>query len=178
MAKCEKMLICGFSGAGKTSLMRELEFTAPDLTWSFADLDQLILKSQRRKELGDLIGEHGWEKFRIWERQELEGWLKLDGPGVLSLGGGTLNQLLLDLYKPIKKIRICCLQTPFDDCWERLTTGPSEPRPLVKLGKAELQRIYQEREKIFEQVPWKIDNPKGSDLSRLAEQFWNSYLSS
>ena len=80
MAKCEKILICGFSGAGKTSLMRELEFSAPDSSWSFADLDQLILKSRRGKELATVIETHGWEKFRLWERQELEGWLKEEGP--------------------------------------------------------------------------------------------------
>lgn len=172
MAKCEKILICGFSGSGKTSLMRELEFTAPDSSWSFADLDQLILKSHRDKELATVIESHGWEKFRLWERQELEGWLKDDGPGVISLGGGTLTQLMLDLYKPIRKIGICHLHAPFGDCWERLHLESSEPRPLVKLGKGELHRIYEERMKIFGQVPWKIENPKGADLTTLAKSFW------
>lgn len=173
MAKCEKILICGFSGAGKTSLMRELEFTSPDSFWSFADLDQLILKSHREKELAKVIESHGWEKFRLWERQELEGWLKDEGPGVLSLGGGTLTQLLFDLYKPIKKIRVCHLDAPFLDCWERLHLKNSEPRPLVKLGKGELRRIYEERMEIFGQVTWKIENPKGADLSLLAKSFWD-----
>lgn len=172
MAKCEKIMICGFSGAGKTSLMRELEFSAPDSNWSFADLDQLILKSRREKELATVIESHGWEKFRLWERQELEGWLKEEGPGVISLGGGTLTQLLFDLYKPIKKIGICHLHAPFADCWERLHLGTSEPRPLVKLGKGELHRIYEERMKIFGQVAWKIENPKGADLTLLAKSFW------
>lgn len=172
MAKCEKIMICGFSGSGKTSLMRELEFTAPDPGWSFADLDQLILKSHREKELATVIESHGWDKFRLWERQELEGWLKEDGPGVLSLGGGTLTQLLFDLYKPIKKIGICHLHAPFADCWERLHLESSEPRPLVKLGKGELHRIYEDRMKIFQQVPWQIENPKGTDLSLLAKSFW------
>lgn len=172
MAKCEKILICGFSGSGKTSLMRELEFTAPDSNWSFSDLDQLILKSRREKVLATVIESHGWEKFRLWERQELEGWLKEEGPGVLSLGGGTLTQLVLDLYKPIKKIGICHLHTPFQECWERLQLESTEPRPLVKLGKGELHRIYEERMKIFEQVTWKIENPKGADLTLLAQSFW------
>jgi shikimate kinase len=172
MAKCEKILIAGFSGAGKTSLMKELEFSAPDPSWSFADLDQLIMKSRRSKELAKVIEEHGWEKFRLWERQELEGWLKEEGPGVLSLGGGTLSQMLLDLYKPIRKVGICYLHAPFQDCWERLHLEGTEPRPLVKLGKGELHRIYEERQKVFSQIPWRIENPKGEDLAKLARDFW------
>lgn len=171
MAKCEKILIAGFSGAGKTSLMKELEFSAP-AGWEFADLDQLILKSKRSKELALVIEEHGWEKFRLWERQELEGWLKEEGPGVLSLGGGTLTQMLLDLYKPIRKVGICYLHADFQDCWERLHLEGTEPRPLVKLGKGELHRIYEERQKIFSQIPWRIENPKGADLAKLARDFW------
>lgn len=171
MAKCEKILIAGFSGAGKTSFMKELEFTAP-AGWEFADLDQLIMKSRRSKELALVIEEHGWEKFRLWERQELEGWLKEEGPGVLSLGGGTLTQLLLDLYKPIRKVGICYLHADFQDCWERLHLEGAEPRPLVKLGKGELHRIYEERQKIFSQIPWRIENPKGTDLAKLARDFW------
>jgi shikimate kinase len=178
MAKCEKILICGFSGAGKTSLIRELEFTAPDSKWTFSDLDQLVLKSHREKEVAQIIATHGWDKFRLWERQELEGWLKEEGPGVLSLGGGTLSQLLLDLYQPIKKIKLCHVHAPFQDCWERLHLENTEPRPLVKLGKGELHRIYEDRQKIFDQIPWKIENPLGSDLSRLSQQFWETVASS
>lgn len=172
MAKCEKILIAGFSGAGKTSLMRELEFTAPDSSWTFGDLDQLVLKSKRAKEIALVIEEHGWEKFRLWERQELEGWLKEEGPGVLSLGGGSLSQMLLDLYKPIRKVGICYLHAPFQDCWERLHLEGAELRPLVKLGKGELHRIYEDRQKIFSQIPWRIENPKGEDLAKLARDFW------
>jgi shikimate kinase len=171
MAKCEKILIAGFSGAGKTSFMRELEFTAPS-GWEFADLDEQVLKAKKAKELALVIEEHGWEKFRLWERQELEGWLKEEGPGVISLGGGTLTPMLLDLYRPIRKIRICCLHAPFQDCWERLHLEGAQPRPLVKLGKEELKRIYDQRQTIFSQISWQIENPKGTDLSKLARDFW------
>lgn len=175
---CKKILICGFSGAGKTSLMRELEFLAPEPEWTFSDLDQLLMKEKRSPTVAQIIEEHGWEKFRLWERQALEGWLKEEEPGVLSLGGGTLNQLLLDLYKPIRKIRICYVHASFEECWERLHLEGSEPRPLVKLGKMELHRIYQERQLVFEQVEWKIHNPIGADLSQLAREFWQRVLPS
>lgn len=172
MAKCEKILIAGFSGAGKSTLLKELEFSAPSAEWIFNDLDQLVLKQHRFKEVAQLVETHGWDKFRLWERQALEGWLKEEEPGVLSLGGGALSQLLLDLYKPIRKIGICYLHAPFEDCWERLHLESSEPRPLLKLGKGELHRIYSERQKIFDQIPWRLENPKGTDLSLLSKAFW------
>ncbi len=170
--RCEKIVVCGFSGAGKTSLLKELEFTAPGQDWTFADLDQLVMKSKRSKDLAGLITEHGWEKFRLWERQEFEGWLKEEGPGVLSFGGGTLTQLLFDLYKSSRKVQFCYLCTPFEDCWERLHLAGTEPRPLVQLGKAGLLKVYNERESIFSQVPWKLENPKGTNLTELAKAFW------
>lgn len=174
MMSCEKILIAGFSGAGKSSFLKELEYQAPSSDWDFQDLDRLILKSRGRgyQDLSSLIEAVGWEKFRLWERQELEGFLKDEGKGVLALGGGTLNQLVLDLYKPSRKIGICFLATPFEDCWERLHLETSEPRPLLKLGKIELARIYEERLKIFEQIPWRIENKKGTDLSVISQKFW------
>lgn len=172
MAKCEKILIAGFSGSGKTSFLRELEFCAPETDWSYGDLDQLILKAHRSKEVAQLIETHGWEKFRLWERQCLEGWLKEEGKGILALGGGALSQTIFDLFSPSRKIKFCYLKAPFEVCWERLHLEGTEPRPLVKLGKGELHRLYQEREKVFSQIPWKIENNKGSDLGELARRFW------
>lgn len=172
MAKCEKILIAGFSGAGKSSLLKELEFTSPEEGRLFDDLDQLVIK-KHKKEIPALIEEHGWEKFRLWERQELEGWLKEEGKGILSLGGGALSQMILDLYGSHRKVKILYLHAPFEDCWERLNLDGAEERPLVRLGKGELHRIYQERQKIFSQINWKLDNSRGSDLEKLARDFWS-----
>ena len=178
--RCEKILIAGFSGAGKTSFLKELEYQAPEEGWDFQDLDQLILKSRGRghQNLASLIEQEGWEKFRLWERQELEGFLKDEGKGVLALGGGSLSQLLLDLYRPSRRIGFCHLSVPFEDCWERLHLESSEPRPLVRLGKSELHRIFQERAKIFEQIPWRIENKKGTNLSVISQNFWEQVFSS
>jgi shikimate kinase len=172
MAKCEKILIAGFSGAGKSSFLKEVEKAAPDSSWTFDDLDLLVLKNHKSQEIASLIEEHGWEKFRLWERQTLAGWLKEEGKGVLSLGGGVLSQLVFDLYKGSYQVKFCYLHAPFEDCWERLNLQGAEERPLVKLGKGELHRVYEERLKVFNQVSWKIENPKNSDLSLLAHHFW------
>jgi shikimate kinase len=172
MLKCEKILIAGFSGAGKSSFLQKLAFTAPQEGWTFDDLDQMILKNQKGKEIFALVETHGWEKFRLWERQALEGWLKQEGRGVLALGGGTLSQLVFDLYGKSKKVGFVHLSASFDECWERLHVEETEPRPLVKKGKNELHRIFEERAKVFKQIPWQLENKKGTDLHQLALEFW------
>src|SRR5262245_12722008 len=101
MASCEKILIAGFSGSGKTSLLRELSKTAPSGWTNFDDLDQLILKNRGKgqKDLASLIQEAGWEQFRAWESEELDLWIKSPGKGVLALGGGSLNQGAWETYR-------------------------------------------------------------------------------
>lgn len=165
---CEKILITGFSGAGKTSFLKEIEFQAPDSDWDFQDLDQLIMKSRGKghKDLASVIEAHGWEKFRLWERQELEGWLKQEGKGVLALGGGTLTETLLELYQPIRTIQILYVHAPFETCWERLSSGSSEERPLIKLGKERLYQVYLERQKIFNRISLRVENLSKNDLKK------------
>lgn len=169
----EKILLAGFSGSGKSTLLKELEQTAPDESWHFADLDQLVLKSRGKgaKTLAQVIERDGWDQFRRYERQELEGWLKEEGPGVLSLGGGTLSPLLWELYKSSRKVGICYLHASFEECWQRLQLDKEE-RPLVLLGKAALEKIYQERQLVFGQVPWKLENFENKPAKQLAAEFW------
>lgn len=172
----EKILIAGFSGAGKTSLLKALEKTAPDPEWTFTDLDDLVIKQHRGQVIAHIVAEHGWETFRLWERQALGGWLKEEEKGVLSLGGGALTPLVYELYKGHRKLKFCHLHASFEDCWERLQLENTEARPLIKLGKGELHRIYLERFKVFDQIPWRLENPKGSDLFQLSSLFWKEVL--
>ena len=174
MALCEKILIAGFSGAGKTSLIRALKSDSPEDWDYFDDLDQLILKNQGKghSNLASLIEKAGWEKFRLWERQILEGWLKEEGKGVLALGGGTLSPLVWDLFSKQRKIRFCYLKTPFETCWSRLVEHKSEPRPLAEGGKSQLEAIFNERKKIFDQIPWRLDGKKS--LLELKSEFWKA----
>lgn len=169
-----KILIAGFSGSGKTSLLQAARDLAPSDWEEFSDLDQLILKSRGKgfRDLASLIEAHGWEKFRLWERQELEGWLKEDGKGVLALGGGTLSPLVWELFRSSRKIKFCYLESDFETCWQRLTQEGEEKRPLVLRGKAELMKVYSERLLVFEQIPWKLRNSEGAELKQLAREFW------
>ena len=175
MALCEKILIAGFSGAGKSTFLEELKKTAPSEWSSFEDLDELILMNSKKKysNLAALIEEKGWDAFRLLERQTLEAWLKDDEKGVLALGGGTLSPMVWELFRKSSRLKWVHLKADFETCWSRLNLDVDEPRPLVKLGQLELQRIYQERMKIFEQLPIIIENNDGTDLNLKARKLWS-----
>jgi shikimate kinase len=173
MALCEKILIVGFTGAGKTSFLREVEFQGPPGWELFDDLDSLVLKNAKIKypTIAALVGAEGWEKFRLWERQSIEAWLKEEGKGVLALGGGALSPLLYDLLKPSRKLKFLYLEADFKTCFERLKLDSVE-RPLLKMGEQHLRNLFEERHKIFDQIPWKVSNSGRADLTELARNFW------
>lgn len=174
MALCDKILITGPSGAGKSSLVRALKSSAPEDWDHFDDLDALILKKRGKGllSLADLIENHGWDNFRLWERQELESWLKNEGKGVLALGGGALSPLVWELFGSQIKIKYCYLKVPFEISWDRLALPSSEKRPLVKLGQNKLRELFESRREVFDQIPWQLDGRL--PLNELSKLFWQS----
>ena len=173
MARCEKVLIAGFSGSGKSSLLSILaESAATD--WNFLDLDQLLLdQNPIFSSIQELIETLGWEKFRLLERQGIEAFLKSEGKGVLALGGGAFNPLLWQLYGAHPKIKFCHLSAPFEVCWQRIISDVDEPRPLALKGKASLKELFDTRALVYQLIPWRIENNGKQTLSMLAHEFWS-----
>ena len=170
MASCEKVVIAGFAGAGKTSFLREIEKNAP-AGWGFADLDELVVREHGddTRPLSAWIDEWGWDKFRSFEEESLREWLTDPGKGVLALGGGSLNEENLPLVS--QKARILLLDVDFETSWYRLSMDPGV-RPLALKGENYMRYLYEKRQKIFEKVPWKMKNSDGTDLKELAASFW------
>lgn len=170
MAKCEKIVIAGFSGAGKSSLLKEIARTSPG-QWRFDDLDDLVVQEHGdpSKVLPEWIEEWGWEKFRSLEEESLREWLTDPGKGVLALGGGALTEENLEAVS--QKARILFLAVDFETAWRRLALDVNV-RPLALKGENYLRFLYEKRQKIFEKIPWKMANFDGSDLKELAASFW------
>lgn len=114
MPKCEKILISGFSGSGKSTFLRELEFTNPDQNWFYDDLDQVIMKNHKVKELAELIETHGWENsvcgndrpskagsrkkvtvFSLWVEEHFHKWFMI----FLSRTGNSVLSIFMLLLK-------------------------------------------------------------------------------
>jgi shikimate kinase len=173
MAECKKILIAGFSGSGKTSLLKKLQELAPADWEHFSDLDELVLKTAPRyQKLAELIEDLGWESFRLKERQALESWLKQEGKGVLALGGGSLSPLIWELYGKQPSLRWVHLEVPFDICLKRMKFDSLSTRPLLKRPENELRELFSEREKLFRQIPFRLNNSEQARLSELAAEFW------
>lgn len=171
MADCEKILIAGFSGAGKSTFLREIEKSAPS-GWDFEDLDELILRKfgDPKKSLPEWIEEWGWEKFRSYEEETLREWLTDGGKGVLALGGGALNEE--NLGQVSQKAKILFLDVDFETSWRRLSMDPLV-RPLALKGENYMKYLFEKRQKIFAKIPWKMTNSDQTDLKALAASFWS-----
>jgi shikimate kinase len=78
---------------------------------------------------------------------------------------------LWDLYRRSSRIKFCYLRSEFETCWARLELSP-EVRPLVLRGKSELQKIYHERQQLFNQIPWVLLNEGQRSREELALEFW------
>ena len=174
MNKTNKILISGFSGAGKSSFLRVIKNNSPYKDWVFEDLDELLAVGHNLGHVSELIAKVGWTTFRQKERAAIDSWLKEDFKGVLALGGGATTKLLLENYLPSKKVNFLHLYAPFEDCWKRLNLSSAQSRPLVSEGKEKMREIFLEREKILNLIPWKIENLNGIDQSSLANEFWRT----
>lgn len=172
MANCEKILIAGFSGAGKSTFLREISRTAP-AGWEFEDLDELIVRKfgNPTRSLSEWIEEWGWEKFRSLEEECLREWLTDGTSGVLALGGGSINEENIGLVS--QKAKMVYLVVDFDTAWRRLSMDPLV-RPLALKGENYMRYLFEKRQKIFEKIPWKIANSDGTDLKALAASFWSA----
>lgn len=141
-------IICGFSGAGKSYLLKQLQNVTSLSSYEFIDLDQYILETYAQKfsSLGNFITQKGWDNFRKVEKEAINQLLKTSNQ-VISLGGGTLTSELVTTILSNSKIKALWLDTPFETCWDRIKEDTN--RPLVKNGKDQCFRIYEERKKLY-----------------------------
>lgn len=166
-----KILIAGFSGSGKSSLLEALK-NSESSGWIFTDLDQLILRNhgENEEQLSALIQKVGWEKFRLWERRSFESLIKSEEKEIIAIGGGALSPLIWELYGKSRSLQFCHLSVPFEVAWKRLNEPDEEIRPLVKMGKSELKQIYDKRMEIFKQIEWQLDGTL--PINSLIKLFW------
>jgi|GEM_PF-2630664 len=178
MLSCEKIIIVGFSGVGKTTFLRQIA-SCPPSGWSlFSDLDELIFKDlaqKNEKSLSEVIQRVGWERFRLKERQIWESWLKEEEKGVLAFGGGALTPVVWEMLKGSTKVKFCYLKSDFETCFKRLQNDLHQPRPLLEMGKTEFEKVFHERARLFEKIPWQIDNTSEGLLDKKAQLFWSGY---
>lgn len=135
------ILITGFMGAGKTTL---IEGYAPnELGFSVYDLDHEVAHSLglSEKNLGAWINEKGMVAFRQKEREILGKLLSKKESKVIALGGGTPCEGWFSETKG--EALVVFLNTPFEVCLERIKGDPN--RPMTLLGEKGLRDLYEKR---------------------------------
>ncbi len=81
------LFLIGYRCTGKTSVGRLL---AEELSRSFIDTDALVV-AQQRMSIKEIVGAHGWERFREMEHVILKNLCSSGGKIVATGGGIVLN---------------------------------------------------------------------------------------
>jgi shikimate kinase len=146
------IIITGFMGTGKSVVAKEL---ARKLGMEFIDMDRIIEERQGTS-IADIFARYGENYFRQQENKLVKELSQKENM-VIATGGGTLlssdNTEILS-----QKGEIICLYTDSQTIYNRVKRKNN--RPLLK-GKnilSEINRLLEERKKIYDNIKWKIDN--------------------
>ncbi|MBT3235348.1 MAG: hypothetical protein HN353_05305 [Bdellovibrionales bacterium] len=149
------LVLCGFMGSGKTSLLRKLERGGSYLMErvSFFDMDDLILKNDPEFEtLDQLIDNLGLESFREMEHSLLRNILDIgdqESHQVVALGGGTLSREARKLIFNVPETTLFWLDISFRQCVRNIRQDRAVVRPLARRGDHYLHELYRERGEIY-----------------------------
>lgn len=143
MTKLRQIYLCGFMGAGKSTLLNRLN---PPSGIKLYDLDELLLSEVQEKSVGAFVDKFGWTEFRVKENELLLNKLQGQESFVMALGGGSLSLEVVQVLN--ERATLIWLATPLEICLERIFLEEKK-RPLVKEGRAFLEKLYAEREPLY-----------------------------
>ena len=158
ISKLAIIIICGFSGAGKSTFLQKL--ILGKRPFKIVDLDQFIFQelSTDWKNLAEYIEKEGELKFRNLEFLALQKLLKSNDPKeslAIALGGGALTDQTWKILKKHREVKLLWLNTPFAICWDRIKNDLK--RPLTRLGKKKMRELYQQRLPFFKKAQIQLD---------------------
>lgn len=145
-----KILLCGFTGAGKSTFLKRFEGNSLGL--DCIDLDHALALELGRgpDKLGEWILANGFPLFRDKEKSKLAALLAHPQPMIIALGGGTLTEAVLSLIRKTPECKTVFLDTPYDVCRARIIQDPN--RPLSNLPEEELKKLYETRLEIYKSL--------------------------
>jgi shikimate kinase len=167
----DRIFLCGFMGAGKSSIGRKL---ADFLDRPFLDLDDKI-EDKAGLSIPRIFEKEGEAGFRTLERRALLEVIR-EFKGIVALGGGSLqNQHLLDHVK-LNGLLIF-IETPISIILERISADKNRPLLLNedgtpksrKLLKKELKALYDKRLPLYEQAIISVTNNGKEGVEEIVE---------
>jgi shikimate kinase len=161
------LFLIGYRCAGKTSSGRCL---AEDLGWSFVDTDALIVEQQRMS-IKEIVGAHGWEKFRQMEHAMLKTVCASNRQVVATGGGIVLNADNVRLMK--KNGTIIWLRARHETIKNRMMQdqGTMDFRPALTLNGSlsEIEDILQSREPRYQKAMDLFVDTDDHDVAEVAD---------
>jgi shikimate kinase len=166
----ERIYLLGMPGSGKSTLAKQL---AKEITYSFADLDELIVQKERHT-INEIFAIHGEDYFRKIEQETLVHTTTFTRT-VIALGGGT--PCFFDNMQVIKNHGFAIyLDVPLSVLAQRLSKE-SHTRPLLNVKPEELlaqiTEKYNQRIAFYKQAHLTIS---GANLSVQDIVQWLSYV--
>jgi shikimate kinase len=164
----QNIIITGFMGSGKSIVAEEL---ARKLRMEFIDMDRIIEERQGTS-TADIFARYGEKYFRAQENKLVKELSQKENI-VIATGGGTLlssdNTRILS-----QRGQIICLYADSQTIYNRVKRKNN--RPLLK-GKnvlSEINRLLEERKKIYDNIKWKIDTTN-LNIQEVTDKKGNSY---
>lgn len=137
------IILCGFMGAGKTAVGKEL---AKTLNYNFIDTDELIEKEQKIT-IKEIFEKYGEQYFRDLEYEAFKKITDMENT-VVSTGGGLITYQRN--YDAIKKgDKVIFLDASFYVICQRI--GEDTERPLFQ-NKDKAEKLYNERKEKYNAV--------------------------
>lgn len=162
-----KLFLCGFSGAGKTTLGAKL---SKDDQFAVFDLDEEIFNrmGSGHDHLGDYIEEIGIDEFR---KDELSVLKMLDqnfkDNYLIILGAGALETKEVIEFITQNQGKLIYLKEDFETCFARI--AKASERPLVKNGKSFMKQKYDARLALYEKSELVLTPDEANSLSNIGE---------
>lgn len=136
------IFLCGFMGAGKSSLGKAL---AKALGWPLLDTDQLL--EERFGPIPQIFAQQGEGAFRQMEAQLARELAGKQGAVIATGGGFVLSEAV---QEALEGCRLVYLAVPFETCYERIR---GSNRPLVQRNSPQqLAALYEQRDAVYRRV--------------------------
>ncbi len=160
----KNIALVGFMGSGKSTVGRAL---SQKMGYLFIDLDRRIEKSTGRF-IPEIFKRDGEDTFRQIEAAVLKDVLAAK-KAVVSCGGGiVLREENRDILK--QKAIVIYLKAETDELFRRVgATGSKRPLLNVEDPKAEIKRLVEEREPLYQSVANMTINTAGETINNIVE---------
>ena len=162
-----RVVIVGFMGCGKTVVAEAL---AQRLRCAVIDLDSFITDREGHSP-AELIEQDGEDAFRKIETRAMSELLENSTARVIALGGGAwtiqANRALAEKHDCLS----VWLDTPFEICWERITSSGTI-RPLAP-DRESAEALYNSRRPAYGLAQISIDSSEIRGLEEIVIEVEN-----